>query len=303
MKYLAIDIGGSKTRLVVFDKTFPEIEVCETIGVGLAVDSEDDIPELRNVLTHLAEKYNICSVAVNLGGKNKEQIAKIVKECLPYAKIGIYRESEGTASIEFGRLFGADAVLLAGTGAIAVAKAPNGSSIVCGGWGMNISDAGSGYYIGLEAIKQSLSALDKQAPLTELQKEITGLNSPIATTPDVTDVCKLRDKVRAHIGPLDRKNIASFCKIVVKHCEKKETDALEIMKNAGNHLGLLVADCVLKLSPHKTETVAVSGGLVNCLAFWQESFEKAVKENCSAKEFVYDANGVLLGTKALAEKI
>ena len=303
MEYLAIDIGGSKTRMVVFDKTNPEIEAYDTIGVGLAVDSEDDIPEFRSAVTRLAEKYNICSVAVNLGGKNKGQIAKIIKECLPQARVCVFRESEGTASLEFGKLFGADAVLLAGTGAIAVAKNPDGSSIVCGGWGMNISDAGSGYYIGLEAIKQSLSALDKQEPLTELQKEITGLVSPISPMVDIADICALRDTVRGNIGSLDRKNIASFCKTVVKHCKRKEPDALKIMRNAGDHLGLLVADCVLKLSPYETERVAVSGGLVNCLEFWQESFEKVVKENCSAKEFIYDTNGVLLGTKAIAKKI
>jgi N-acetylglucosamine kinase-like BadF-type ATPase len=120
---------------------------------------------------------------------------------------------------------------------------------------------------------------------------------------NITDICTLRDKVRGNLGTLDRKNIASFCKIVVKHCERKETDALEIMKNAGNHLGLLVADSILKLSPYEVKKVAVSGGLVNCLAFWQESFENTVKATCSTNEFIYDANGVLLGTKALAEKI
>ncbi len=303
MKYLAIDIGGSKTRLVVFDKSNNEIEVSNTVGVGLATDSNEDIPEFRNAVTCLAEKYKIRSVAVNLGGKNKEQIAKIIRDVIPKAKVQVYRESEGTASIEFGRLFGADAVLLAGTGAIAIAQAPNGKSIVCGGWGMNISDAGSGYYIGLEAIKQSLAAIDKNMPLSDLQKEITGLNSPIATSFDIADICLIRDGVRSRLLPLDRKHIAAYCKAVVKHCENGQIDALKILQDAGQHLGLLVADCALKLMPYEVKKVAVSGGLVNCLAFWQESFEKTVKENCSVKDFVYDINGVLLGTKALAEKI
>jgi N-acetylglucosamine kinase-like BadF-type ATPase len=303
LHFLALDIGGSKTRLVVFDETDSEIEICETIGVGLAVDSEDDIPELRSKVTHLAQKYNICSVAVNLGGKNKNQITKIVKDCIPIAKVRVFRESEGAAPLEFGQLFDADAVLLAGTGAIAVAKRPDGSSIVCGGWGMNISDEGSGYYIGLEAIKQSLAALDKNIPLTDMQKEITGLNSPISISLDIADICSIRDGVRSRLQPIDRKHIASYCKIVVKHCENGQQDALKIMQDAGRHLGLLVADSATKLMPYEVKKVAVSGGLVNCLAYWQENFEKTVKENCTIRDFVYDINGVMLGTKSLAKKI
>jgi hypothetical protein len=55
--------------------------------------------------------------------------------------------------------------------------------------------------------------------------------------------------------------------------------------------------------PYEVKKVAVSGGLVNCLAYWQENFEKTVKENCTSRDFVYDINGVMLGTKSLAKKI
>lgn len=303
MKYLAIDIGGSKTKLVVFDSENREIESLSILGVGLAVDSEDDIPELRKAVTVIAEKYEICSVAVNLGGKNKGQITKIIKESIPNATTRVYRESEGTASLEYGRLFGAEVVLLAGTGAIAVGKSPTGDSVVCGGWGMNISDAGSGYYIGLEAIKQSLAALDGNKPLTNLQKEITGLEAPISPTLEISDICLLRDNIRHRLQPLDRQHIAAFCKTVVKHCEMGEADALSIMHNAGEHLGRLSSDCALNLLPYNVKKIAVSGGLVNCLSFWQDSFEKTVKSNCQVKEFVYKSDGVLLGTKSLAENL
>lgn len=300
--FLAIDIGGTKTKYVVFDEQLRELEELDTVGFGLAVDSAEDIPKLREVLSYLAGKYCIQSVGINLGGKNKEQIRIIAESCFPGTPVCVCRESEGTASVAFGRSCRAQAVLLAGTGTIAIAFDEKGKQIISGGWGMNIGDGGSGYYIGLEAIKRSLQALDGTEPLTALQKEITGLEVPIAAVEDVSRICQLRDEVRGRIFPLERKRVAAFAKIVTEHCEAQETDALEIMADAGREMGHLAADCVKKLLPYEVTTLAVSGGLVQCKAYWAPEFEKTVKTLSSVQEFTYKTDGVLLGTKLLARK-
>lgn len=300
LQYLAIDIGGSKSKFVVFDKQRFEIDCVEIPGVGLACDSDEDIPLFRKTILGITEKHSVSSVAVNLGGKNKGQIYRIIKECIPNIPISVYRESEGNAALAFGKLYDAEVVLLAGTGTIAIASSPTGERIVSGGWGMNISDAGSGYYIGMEAIRRSLLALDKRGSLSEMEKEITGCTTPILPNDNVDSVCLLRDKVRSHLSPFDRKHIASYAKLVVKHGENGEPDALLLLKDAGIHMGLLVVDCANKLLPYEIKKVAVSGGLVNCCQFWREEFEKTVRTESTVHEFVYVNDGILLGTKELA---
>lgn len=300
LQFLAIDIGGSKTKFVVFDAHLNTLNTIRTEGFGLSVDSNEDIPLFRCTLSDLAASHSICSVAVNLGGKNKKQIHTIVSQCFPDAAVSVFRESEGRASAALGRHHGADAVLLAGTGTIVTAFDPDGRCMISGGWGMNIGDGGSGYYIGLQAVKHSLAALDKNVPLTPLQKEITGLDAPIAPNCDAAAICQLRDEVRARIFPLERKHIAAYAKTVAAHCEGGEEDALSIMSGAGKEMAMLVADCAAKLLPHKITKIVVSGGLVSSRKYWQSEFEKIVALRCSINEFIYKNDGILLGTQLLA---
>ena len=300
LQFLAIDTGGTKTRFVVFDINMNIIESTKTSGFGFASDENEDIPELRLTLNKLAKAYDICSVAVNLGGKNKEQITGILKACFKDCPLSVHRESEGAASIAFAKRFGANAVLLAGTGTIAIAFNEDDKKIISGGWGMNISDGGSGYYIGLEALKHSLCALDKTCVLTPLQQEITGCKEPIPPSSDAGIICRLRDKVRERIFPLDRKHIAAFAKTVVAHCENGEADALAIMNDAGALMGMLCVDCINKLLPFKVDKIAVSGGLVNVRRYWQAAFEDTIKNFGAANEIIYKADGILLGTQQIA---
>jgi len=49
---------------------------------------------------------------------------------------------------------------VAGTGSVVMGKSPDGSTISIGGWGRVIGDEGSGYYIGLEALKAVSREID-----------------------------------------------------------------------------------------------------------------------------------------------
>lgn len=299
MNFLSIDIGGSKSNYVVFDENNNVLESFVTRGFGNSYESDEALPEFTDALSRIADGYNICSVAVNLGGKNKNQVAQAIRNVMPDIPMSVHRESEATAAIAFGKIHGADVVLLAGTGTIVVGSGSDGRYAVCGGWGMNVGDGGSGYDIGLEAIKQSLAALDLCVPLTMLQQEITGLEAPISVHSETPTICSIRDGVRNRLYPLERRHIASYCKTVVAHCENDEEDALAIMKDAGRKMAYLVVSCINKLGGGK-DKVAVSGGLVNCKKFWQEEFESIIRKECNVQYFVYETDGVSHGTRMIA---
>ena len=156
---VTLDIGGSKTRGCVYDKEMQGFSIIG--GFGLATDSEECLLALLEALEKQFEgsRYEVNAVAVNLGGKNKYQIKRTVKAAFPNAKVVVYRESEGDIAIKILQLYNADVLVMAGTGCIAFAKNGN-NSIVLGGWGRDIGDEGSGYYIGNLAIKLALKEMD-----------------------------------------------------------------------------------------------------------------------------------------------
>lgn len=299
MNFLSVDIGGSKNKFTIFNENMKIYDIFENTGIGSATDSDEDIPAFSDMLYKIKEQYKIFAISVNLGGKNKNQISLMIKNCFKDISYTISRESEGGAALAFGEMTNSQAILFAGTGTIAIAKDCLGNVKISGGWGMNIGDGGSGYAIGLEAIRRSLLALDASGELSPLQREITGLNSPIMPSDDASFICELRDNVRKNIFPLERSHIASFTKTVTKYAEAGEADALSIMHDAGEEMGMLMAKIAAPPMEGMTR-LAVAGGLVNCKKFWQESFEKTVKENSSISEFVYDADGVTKGTMQMA---
>jgi glucosamine kinase len=59
---------------------------------------------------------------------------------------------------------GARVMLVAGTGSVAVGIGPNGERRRAGGWGARVGDEGSGAWLGIEAVRAALRALDGRDP-------------------------------------------------------------------------------------------------------------------------------------------
>lgn len=299
--YLAVDIGGSKTRIVVFNREGTVAE-SETKGVGLAFESTSDLPEYREALLSVKEKYKISTVAVNLGGRNSIQVKTVTESVFDGVPCRVVRESEGDAALAFAKRIGANVVLLAGTGTILIATSGNQKGIF-GGWGMNIGDGGSGYDIGLSAIRKTLLALDGTAPLTPLEQEISGLSAPISPVADAATICEMRDAVRARLQHTDRRAVASLVRRVAEHASNGEMDALALFSDAGEKMGALVVCGARKLRLESALTVAATGGLLNVLPYWQSKFENTIITELGASRFVYEKDGLIRGVMALAKEL
>ncbi len=299
---LAADIGGSKTALRVFREDGKVLAVRNACGAGFSQDSCEDIPALSEALTALVREFpDIAATAVNLGGKNREQIESIFRKALPGTRLAVYRESEAAAALAFGQKVDAPVVLLAGTGTIAVAAAENGV-VIGGGWGANIGDGGSGYDIGLETLRYCLCCLDRQEPLSPLVQQVTGESQPLCVT-SAEAYCVARDAVRQRLQPFDRAHIASLTRICAQHAAAGEADALMIFREAGLRMGRLVADTARKAGHRSLSGVAVSGGLCNIRAFFSETFQDTVQEVLPTERFIYSADGVLQGACILARQL
>ena len=121
-KLLAIDIGGSKTRIQILDTEGSILsEICG-VGVASAVEDVAPLPLLDELLSSIPKKADVVAAAINLGGKNTEQVKRTFLAHFPNIRLKIFRESEGTAAYALGEEYGAPIILMAGTGAIAVGR-------------------------------------------------------------------------------------------------------------------------------------------------------------------------------------
>ena len=296
MHYLIIDSGGSKTKAAVFSHGSDEpVKTLMAEGFGLATDEDKKIPSLEKILYDFKKDFNISHIAVNLGGKNVTSFSLTLNSVFPGAKTFVFRESDGTAALAFSQKHNCDIVLMLGTGSIAIGR--NGDEkIVAGGWGMNIGDGGSGYDIGLSAIRHALASLDDTSELSLLAKEITGLTYPIEKNTDASEIRDIRDNVRSNISYATRSEIAAYSKIVSEMCEKGDDAALEIMREAGEKMADLAIMCAKKLSLTRF-SVAGCGGLIYALPHFKDSFEEKVKKAYPDTGFYYNPSGVFEGTK------
>lgn len=286
---LTIDSGGSKTKLLIWDNNKNKILEKKTVGFATAEDTNKIDTALFCEITDFCKYYIIEKVICNLGGKNKNQITKTIKEALPGVDVKVFRESEGLIGITLCKKMDAQVALLAGTGSIAIASYKK-YAVICGGWGANIGDKGSGYDLGLQAILTSLKQLDNCEPLSDLAKEITGLSHPPILM-SVEEYCNLRDEVRSRIGPFDRAHVAKYAKIVTEFARLGDSHALSLFKELGYNLADLVL-CAVNKTKEPLKRVVITGGLVFAKEFWQEAFENQLRQKYDFEQVVYLTDGV-----------
>lgn len=299
VKYVVCDTGGSKTLLECLDESGLVCGKYFAAGFGKSVDDLCEIPELSRILEKIENPANVKSVVVNLGGKNKTQLYRAFSKVFVNADISVFRESEGEASKALSEIYGSEIVVLAGTGTIACGFS-DGATAVCGGWGMNIGDGGSGYYIGLEAIKRSLTELDGRRPLSLLCQAVTGESKPI-NEKAVCEIAKTRDHVREKILPLTREGVARYAKTVLECAEKGDAKSVEILEAAGVELGELAVKTAEKLNLDELNGVVFTGGVINSKKFIEGKITEKIKERYGDVKITYLTNGIVEGLEYIAK--
>ncbi len=286
---LTIDSGGSKTKLTLYGDRSDIKRQSVYRGFGAAADKNGVISELLSVLREFCGDIEPYAVVCNLGGKNKDDFAVTLKEAFPKARLSVFRESEGDIGRTLCEMYGAQVTLMAGTGSIAIAPVGE-KTVVCGGWGANIGDKGSGYQLGLDAIKTALEEADGTAEFSLLAKTVLGEDRPQEIS-SAREQCAYRDKIRQKLAPLDRYHIASYAKTVFKCAESGDEVSLSLYRKTGEDLADVVISAAVKAGV-ALEKVVVTGGMVNAKEFWKDSFERRLRKFYGFKGIVYLADGV-----------
>jgi len=132
------------------------------VGVGLAEHN------LRGLLAEVYKQAGVSGVHAASAG-----VASAAMPGVPewinavFAEFGVERaEVVGDEVIALDAAFkgGPGILQIAGTGTNCIGRAPDGGRECAGGWSSRLGDEGSGYWIGLHAIRRALNALDREEP-------------------------------------------------------------------------------------------------------------------------------------------
>mgnify|MGYP000861559330 CR=1 FL=1 len=250
-KYLAVDSGGTKTIAVVFD------EKGTILGRGTAGGGNAGLSSYRLALMNVLKACNDALDEANIFNSEIAYSYLFIpgfKDCLKeFEKIvginsKIVSESE---ELKFAAFKDEDGiVVLAGTGSFASAYINNNIYTV-GGWGTIIGDEGSGYAIGVMALRECAKNYDnnKKTILLEAVNNHFGLD----------DFLTFRRAIYKEEN--QREKVASLCPLVCELASHGDQTSLQIINQATCDLAELAYRAYVKSGTNRKLPVALAGGL------------------------------------------
>jgi N-acetylglucosamine kinase-like BadF-type ATPase len=269
---IGVDGGGTKTSAVVMDQDRNILAKGTFPGTNPHSNSEDHV---RTVLAKLIPellsqagltKQDIDGVCMGMAGADrpadKEFITRLmVPNLAERTKLLIVNDAVVAMVAVLKRLHGI--LVIAGTGSICLGFHENKeSSVRCGGWGHLLADEGSGYMIGLEALKAIMHAHDQRRPATSLTDRILkelGLSGPSDLVGWI------------YMGRNGKTEIAALSRIVHEEADKGDQVSLNILKHQASELIEIIIPVYTRLfAPEGKEPVEVAlygGNLLNAKTF------------------------------------
>lgn len=272
MYYIGIDGGGTKTAFGLFDEDghiIDELEqsTCHFLQVGFEGCAKclyEGIESL--ILSHRLSKEDVY-IGIGIAGYGNDenirrQLEKHIAAVLPNYHYALTNDMH-VAMI--GALNGSDGIaVVAGTGAIAMAQVHQ-QIIRSGGWGYQLGDEGSAYWIGKELLKYFTYQADGRYPKDDIYTQIMEhfqMNNPY----QIISIMNQFENQRTEVAAL-----AKVCAQLADHHSVCQT----ILKSAGKH----VSDLVISLQNHFTNKPLVTyyGGVFQNPIF-KKSFMQSLND-------------------------
>lgn len=258
--FIGVDSGGTKTIASAITASG------QLVGIGYGgptnanfVSEDDAISAMRvAVATALGMSSvdpkplpQIQVVYLSAPGFTPDATERALRELCPEAIIKV--EGDAPAAFRAAIPRGDGIVILSGTGSFG-AGLWKGRWLTNGGWGPLLGDDGSGYWIGLQALKAVALAADGRGPQTALQ-EIFRRALHYSFDIELRKFVYKRD--------LNRQQIAALTILVMQAAREGDRIALEILRDAGVELAKLGANLVDRLDVGSSPVpVSLVGGVV-----------------------------------------
>lgn len=236
-----IDSGATSTKIMLVGLEGDVLLYGQTIPANPFVVGDKSaakilINALHKSASLIGNLRNIRCVVFGLTGYNPNLEAYIKKYCKIEKAIIL---DDQIIALEGALIGKVGIVVYSGTGSFAIGKNSQGKIARAGGKGFILSDEGSGFYIGQEALKAAFKGFDKRSEETLLTKYILRYYK-------VKDFSKLWYVL--HSQPFISSNIARLAPLVFKAANKGDKISLQIIRSAAKELALLAKAVSIKLN-------------------------------------------------------
>jgi glucosamine kinase len=293
--YLGIDAGGTKTESAVSNGA--ELLGQATCGSCkvLRVGEEQARRNLRQAVLEACDAAKvrpgeISQVCIGMSGASIPGIISwaegVIHELGP-AHVKIIGDHIVAHRAAFGAMAGV--LVIAGTGSIAYGKNEKGETARAGGWGPTVSDEGSAFWIGREAVSAALKLHD--------QSSNNGLYSSIA---QFWKAESAEEVIRVVNSDANAK-FAELSSLVTSIADKGDSTAQAIMTRAGRELAALAATVIARLwPPDAVVRVAMAGGVLQNSSLIRRAFQDALQSEHRRAAISFAYVRPVLGALAMA---
>ena len=260
--YLGIDGGGTKTVAIICDENGDLVSryVGKSINYN-SVGTDTARANLKDTVDGVLEGKNITLSSAFIGmpalsSRAEDSFTKDFCEgIIDCPKIAM--DSDVYIGLEAMKTEGASAMVVSGTGSMAVGRLEDGTVIFKGGWGYILGDEGSGYALALDAVKAAICGAEGSA-------EKTVLTEKVLEHFKVSDIYSLIDIF--YDPPIENSAVAKLTPVLFESAENGDKVANEIIDR---HAKLLASTVCALLSemPCGTPLGMWGGILVNCGMF------------------------------------
>ena len=174
---LGIDAGGTKTRALLADETGRVVGRGAGGGANLKTHGELEVEKVLHRVIEEAEAEagtKPDAVALGIAGADRPEDHVVLRSIL--RRIGFRQRVLVTNDARIALVAGSPSrvglALICGTGSIAWGQNAAGEIARAGGWGWQVGDEGSGFWIGLRAVRAALRASDGRGPSTDLVRPL-----------------------------------------------------------------------------------------------------------------------------------
>jgi len=298
--YIGVEGGGTRTRAGLFTPALEEVASAEAgpsnyHSAGLDV-AKANIHAVVHELIGVSKisRNTVRSAALCLAGVNRKGDYRSMVQMAHAAGLGdrVVISSDMVSGLIGGAEAPSGICVISGTGSTVFGVNQKGERLNVGGWGHLLDDEGSGYYIGLNALKASIRGKDGRLLPTTLGDRIVG-ELALASLEDIVDwsLSATKDKIAALSG------------YVFDEARKGDRIARHIIDDAADALSRSVEIVIGKLGMEREAfKIVLAGGVFEVNRSYFDRVRARVQRSAPRAEVIYPLHDGVYGAALVAQK-
>jgi N-acetylglucosamine kinase-like BadF-type ATPase len=173
MHVLGLDVGGTKTQCLLADGDGRILNAARGPGANIRAIGERQTETVLQSVIHAVTggaPIPLAAICIGMAGVDRQEdaavVQRIVQRLVPIARTLVVNDA--LIALQAGVDDAPGIVIVSGTGSMAYGRNAGGRAARAGGWGYVLGDEGSGYWVGLLALRAVVRATDGRGSPTAL---------------------------------------------------------------------------------------------------------------------------------------